>query len=335
MAKLNQDKPLISAITIFFNGEKYISEAIESVLAQTYDHWELLLVDDGSSDRSTAIALEYVHKFPQKIRYLEHEDHQNRGMSATRNLGIKNAKGDYITFLDADDIWLREKLESQLATLIAQPEAGAVFGPTLYWYSWADNSPENPLDEVRELGITPNQLWQPPQLLAPLIRRQINTPATCSILLRREVFNIIGGFEEGFRGMFEDQAFFAKMYLKTPVFVESKCLDKYRQHLDSTCFVTQTTGEYHPVKPNPAYQAYLNWLENYLVEQKVEDAEIWQALEKRLWPYKHLFLGNIYYSLADIYYRTKDNLRIFWKQKLPFPLPRWLQPDKAKNRIEE
>jgi glycosyltransferase involved in cell wall biosynthesis len=328
------DKPLISAIMIFFNGEKYMEEAIASILTQTYDNWELLLVDDGSSDRSTNIALEYVHKFPQKIHYLEHEKHQNLGMSATRNLGIKNAQGDYICFLDADDIWLPEKLESQLATLITHPKVGAVFNPTLYWYSWTENSLNNRQDELRELGIIPNKIYEPPQLLIPLISRRINTPATCSILLRKKVFDIIGGFETNFRGMFEDQAFFAKMYLKIPVFVESKCLDKYRQHTNSTCFVTQTTGEYHPVKPNPAYQAYLNWLENYLSQEQVENVEIWQAMQKRLWPYRHPLLGNIYYTLADIYYRTKENLRLFWKQKLPFPLPRWLESDKVNNKIE-
>jgi glycosyltransferase involved in cell wall biosynthesis len=135
-------KPLVSAITIFLNCEKYIEEAIESVFAQTYDNWELLLVDDGSTDNSTAIALRYAQEYPHKVRYLEHPDHENRGMSATRNLGIRNAKGEYIAFLDADDVWFPQKLEQQVATMHSQPEAEIVFGPTQYWYSWTSN----PLD---------------------------------------------------------------------------------------------------------------------------------------------------------------------------------------------
>src|SRR5262245_39269876 len=96
--------PLISAITIFLNGDRFIREAIESVLAQTYQSWERLLGDDGSTDGSSAIALEYASRFPGRIRYIEHEGHHNRGMSASRNAGIRHARGRYIALLDADDV---------------------------------------------------------------------------------------------------------------------------------------------------------------------------------------------------------------------------------------
>src|SRR5262245_40809950 len=75
--------PLTSVIIIFLDAAKFIEESIQSVLAQTYGNWELLLVDDGSTDGSTDIALDYVQKWPGKIRYFEHEGHINRGMSAT------------------------------------------------------------------------------------------------------------------------------------------------------------------------------------------------------------------------------------------------------------
>ncbi|HEY9653496.1 MAG TPA: glycosyltransferase family 2 protein, partial [Coleofasciculaceae cyanobacterium] len=114
-------KPLVSVVTIFLNTEKYIEEAIESIFAQTYDRWELLLVDDGSSDRSTIIALQYAQQYAGKVRYLEHETHQNRGMSASRNLGVRHAQGEYIAFLDSDDVWLPQKLERQVEILESQP----------------------------------------------------------------------------------------------------------------------------------------------------------------------------------------------------------------------
>ena len=88
-----RDKPLVSVIIIFLNVGDFLREAIESVLAQTYDNWELLLADDGSADSSTDIALQYAAKHPNRIRYLEHPNHENRGMSVARNLGIRNAKG--------------------------------------------------------------------------------------------------------------------------------------------------------------------------------------------------------------------------------------------------
>src|SRR5919107_1887161 len=107
-------RPLVSTVVAFLNGERFIEEAIESVLAQTYDNWELLLVDDGSTDGSTRIALQCAEQYPAKVRYLEHLGHQNCGMSASRNLGVSRAKGQYIAFLDADDVWLPHKLQQQV-----------------------------------------------------------------------------------------------------------------------------------------------------------------------------------------------------------------------------
>src|SRR5687767_202156 len=116
-------KPLVSTVMIFFNEEKFLPEAIESVFAQTYDNWELLLVDDGSTDGSTQIALRHAEQCPEKVRYLQHGEHRNRGASAARNLGISNAKGEFIALLDADDVWLPHKLDQQVEILTSQPEA--------------------------------------------------------------------------------------------------------------------------------------------------------------------------------------------------------------------
>ena len=85
--------PLVSAVIIFRNAERFLREAIESVFAQTYRHWELLLVDDGSTDASTKIALEYARENPDRVRYLAHHDHQNLGKSASRNVGLRHAAG--------------------------------------------------------------------------------------------------------------------------------------------------------------------------------------------------------------------------------------------------
>ena len=82
-----------------------------------------LVVDDGSTDRSTAIAQRYTEQHPGKVRYLEHTDHQNRGMSASRNLGIANAQGAYIAFLDADDWHHPEFLAHLLKAHLACPRA--------------------------------------------------------------------------------------------------------------------------------------------------------------------------------------------------------------------
>ncbi len=316
-------KPLVSGIIIFLNAEKFILEAIESAFAQTYDHWELLLVDDGSTDGSTAIAQRYAEEYPEKVRYLEHDDHQNRGMSASRNLGISNAKGEYIAFLDADDIWLPPKLERQVAILGSQPEAAMVYGSTQMWYSWTGKPEDIQRDRSRRLGVQPNTLVKPPTLLTLFLRGEAATPATCGVLVRREVIEDIGGFEVSFKGMYEDQAFFAKVCLKTSVFVESGCWDRYRQHPNSCCSVAYNTGQYHYQLPHPARRTFLYWLVEYLSEQGVKEAEVWQALEKALWPYRH---PSLYYLL-----KPKHLVKLIGRRILPVPVRLWLRASIARS----
>src|SRR6266545_5517239 len=112
----------VSVVIIFLNAAKFIEEAISSVFAQTYNGWELLLVDDGSTDGSTQIARKYAASYPGKIFYIAHEGHKNRGMSASRNLGIRHARCEYVAFLDGDDVWLPHKLREQVAIMRAQPK---------------------------------------------------------------------------------------------------------------------------------------------------------------------------------------------------------------------
>ena len=105
---------LVSVIIPFYNTpEQFIREAIESVFAQTFGHWELFLVDDGSTGECTEIAKNHADDYPERVTYFKHPGHQNRGASVTRNLGIEHAKGEYLAFLDADDVWFPQKLEQQ------------------------------------------------------------------------------------------------------------------------------------------------------------------------------------------------------------------------------
>ena len=81
---------------------------------------------------------DFAQRDPSRIRYFEHAGHANRGMSAARNLGLDHARGRYIAFLDADDVWLPEKLREQVSALNDNPRAGMVYGRTLIWHSWRD-----------------------------------------------------------------------------------------------------------------------------------------------------------------------------------------------------
>ena len=291
------NKPLVSAIIIFLNADKFIEEAIASVLAQTYDHWELLLVDDGSSDRSTAIAQHYAEQYPGKIRYLEHEGHQNRGMSASRNLGISHARGEYIGFLDADDIWLPQKLEQQVAILCSQPEAAMIYGRSQIWYSWTGDPKDRQRDHFYDLGVQPNTLVKPPTLLLLLLQNKCQTPTPSNPLMRRKVFSDIGRFEETFRTMYEDQVFFAKVELNASVFVANNCWTRYRQHPQSCTSAAENKNYYSTRLP------FLNWLGNYLSEQGVQEPKVWQTFQWELWQCHHPLLSHL---LSRVQYRVSQ-----------------------------
>ena len=279
-------EPLVSVIIIFLNTEGFIQEAIDSVFAQTYNTWELLLVDDGSTDRSTEIALRYVEKYPDRVRYLEHDGHQNRGMSATRNLGIHNSKGEYITFLDADDVWLPNTLAEQVAILESHREAGMVYGPVEWWYSWTGNPEDVQRDFVKELGFQLNTLIKPPKLLNLFLGKQTIPPT--GFLVRHQLVKDVGGFEESFRSICEDQVFAAKVCLQAAVYVSSSCWYKYRQHPESSCYSAKRTGTYYPAR-----QTFLNWLEEYSSKQKIPNTEFLAVLHKELWPYRHPILSHL------------------------------------------
>lgn len=104
-------KPLVSIITPSYNSKDFIGETIESVLNQTYKNWEMLIIDDCSTDKSPKIIEEYL-KIDSRIKYLKNE--KNSGPATSRNLGLNNSKGEYIAFLDSDDIWFEEKLQIQI-----------------------------------------------------------------------------------------------------------------------------------------------------------------------------------------------------------------------------
>jgi glycosyltransferase involved in cell wall biosynthesis len=112
---------LVSIIIPVYNYEKYLAEAIESVLAQTYQPIEIIVLDDGSTDRSAQTA----KCFSPPVQYF-YQPHGGAG--AARNLGAGFAQGDYIAFLDADDLWLENKLTLQMAVFQSNPDADMVFG---------------------------------------------------------------------------------------------------------------------------------------------------------------------------------------------------------------
>lgn len=222
--------PRVSAVIIVLDGEAFIGEAIDSVRAQTFDDWELLIVDDGSTDGTLPLVQRYARADP-RIRLVRHGDHGTHGMSASRNLGIAKSRGDFIAFLDSDDVWLPAKLSEQLSAFDHNPDAAMVYGRTLIWNRWSAAAGAG--DFYYDLGVRPDELHRPPRLFLQLLRNRDQSPTTCNAIVRRRFALEVGGFDPRFRDMFEDQLFFAKLLLLYPAYVSGRCWAKYRQHPSS------------------------------------------------------------------------------------------------------
>jgi len=119
--------PRVSILTALYNHEKFVANAIESVLAQTYTDWELILWDDGSTDKSMEVAQKYLERHPGKITLYAHANGVNLGQERTRNAALGRAGGEYVALLDSDDFYHARKLEL-LVPLLDDPEVGLAYG---------------------------------------------------------------------------------------------------------------------------------------------------------------------------------------------------------------
>lgn len=314
-----QNSPLVSVIIICFNGADFLREAVDSVLAQIYVNWELLIVDDGSRDGSSEIARSYVARDPSRIFYLEHEGHNNRGMSASRNLGILHAKGEYLAFLDADDYWLPDKLKTHVGIMDSHPVVGMLYGTAKYWFSWTGRAEDRERDSVPELRARQETLFNPPALLPLLLNGKAEVPCTCSVLVRRDAAQRVGGFEESFRGMYEDQAFYAKVCLSVPVLATSDCLAWYRQHPKSHSAEIARSGEWISTQ-----YAFLQWLEIYCAKTHMTDATVIQTLRRKLWLNKQARSRFPAIVTPRIIYWVKKWILKLEERVLPAKLRDWL-----------
>jgi glycosyltransferase involved in cell wall biosynthesis len=283
---------LVSVVTIFRNEQRFLGEAIASVFGQEYGPWELLLVDDGSVDSSTEIARQYAKRCPDRVRFLEHPGHASRGMSASRNLGVRSARGGYIALLDADDVWLPGKLRHQVAILESHPSAGMVFGTSRYWHGWTGDPEDARRDHERGLTLRSPTLFCPPQLTV-LLYPLGNGPAPCpsDLLIRADVARRTGGFEERFTGvyqLYEDQAFLSKVYLSADVVATGECHCLYRRHPDSCVSSVLRDGHYDRVR-----WFFLRWLEQYLKENGIDDPRVSELLQAASWRFRHPMLHSL------------------------------------------
>ena len=211
----------VSVIIPAFNSARFIGEAVESVLCQTRSAEEIIIVDDGSTDNTR----EAVTALPVKYFY-----QKNAGPSAARNTGLRNATGDLLAFLDADDLWLPHKLAVQLKAFENFPDAGFSFSTV--WHLYAGTNPKISQDP-----------YYPPQLTAWLRKKPLkdggvygsvydlllrkNCVATSSMVVRRELVERVGDLDTGLWGC-EDYDYWIRLARLAPAVFIERPVSRYR-----------------------------------------------------------------------------------------------------------
>jgi len=202
------DLPLISAVIPCYNHAHFLSEAIESVLKQTYPNYEIIVVDDGSTDNTGEVAARY-----PEVRYIRQD---NQGLSGARNTGLQESRGDHLVFLDADDLLLPRALEAGEKCLRAHPECAFVSGH--FRYVNEDGS---------FLNETPQRYVDREHYLAFLQGNYISMHAT--VMYRRSVFNEVGNYDTSLPAC-EDYDLYLRIARRFPVHCHDEMVAEYRQH---------------------------------------------------------------------------------------------------------
>jgi glycosyltransferase involved in cell wall biosynthesis len=199
--------PLVTVIIPCYNGAAFVEEAIASALAQTYHRVEVIVIDDGSTDRSAEIA----QAFP--IRYIYQE---NRGLTPSRNLGIQESRGSYLVFLDADDRLLPDAIKTGLDVLQRRPECAMTIGDHLFV-----------CEDGSYLAHSRKAFLGSSHYEALLVSNFIEMIS--SVLFRRSVFETVGGFDTQLR-VAEDYELYLRIARDFPVCCHTAVVAEYRQH---------------------------------------------------------------------------------------------------------
>ncbi|MDQ3063471.1 MAG: glycosyltransferase [Acidobacteriota bacterium] len=208
--------PKVTVIIPAYNAEKFIEQTINSVLAQTFQDFEIIVIDDGSKDKTAEI----INSYGFLVRCIQTT---NGGVSRARNLGIDNALGEYIAFLDSDDLWEPTKLEKQVALLDENPNIGLCF-----------TALERVDRNLKLIGKTEAQNY-PDFCEALLLYSCVVTGSCSSVMLRTEIAKQTGGFDTNFTNH-EDWEYWLQLSLITEFAPISEYLVKYRTVEGSASF---------------------------------------------------------------------------------------------------
>jgi len=267
---------------------EFLRDAIESVRGQSESQWELVIVLDAATPACGSVASEMAERDAARIAVIGETGGQPRGSSAARNLGVAHTRAPMIGFLDADDVFEPQALAERRSLLEANPDVAMVYGPTLYWHSWTGDPADQGRDHMPGLGVEAGAVQAPPAIVSRFIEGTAAVPCPCSILVRRWAIDAIGGFDETFPGLYDDQAFYARLGLCFPLLPTGQRLDRYRQHPESmTARASRERGD-------EARRRFLDWLEAEMAATGVIDAVLNETIARERWKLQHPHLARIF-----------------------------------------
>jgi glycosyltransferase involved in cell wall biosynthesis len=222
--------PKVTAAITTYNRADYLAAAVESTLAQTYADYEVLVVDDGSTDGTERVLQQY----DGRIRYHRQE---NAGRGAARNTALELAAGEYVAFLDSDDLWLPDKLAREVEALNASPSAGLVHGHV-------EMIGDDGAALLQETAAHRAEFERAHRHGATYEGYALNCVClTSTVMLRAAVIERIGGYDTRFEAL-EDLDLYLRLLLDSEiVLVEGAPLARYRLHAEQTPGIASTLGE--------------------------------------------------------------------------------------------
>lgn len=223
--------PEVSIVVPVFDKGRFLEETLRSVLGQTCLGWELILVEDGSSDRSLAIAEAHARRDPRRVRLVRHPGGAHRGPFASRILGARRARAGVIALLDADDVWEPDYLRRHLRFWRRMRPSGAAlsYGPVVYWFPGV---PAGTADRAHTMPARSEAVFQPGELLRNFLSSGHDAePRTSGSLLARQALLAMAHFEPDARRAptFEDNFMMWGIAARWPVAVHPHAWVRYRQ----------------------------------------------------------------------------------------------------------
>ncbi len=210
--------PLVSIITPTYNHEKFIAQCIESALAQTYPHWEQIIIDDGSTDRTAQIVARYDD---ERIIYVRQDNQGIWRLAETYNNAMRRSKGEFIAVLEGDDYWPPNKLERQMESFEGS-------GAVLSWGRGALTDSKGNIITYRPEDIKPFIGISRYDMLRDLL---FNNPITaCTVICRREALASIGGFKQPEYAPYLDRPTWLELGLRGDFLAIDDLLGYYRKH---------------------------------------------------------------------------------------------------------